>query len=221
MIVFEDVCKQFETGFQLSNINFHLKKGDMLFLTGKSGSGKSTLIKLILGFETITQGKISVDGRSLAKISASHLKKLRESIGVISQAPTFLTQKTVYENVCLPLIIRGLHKEEINTKARGILQKLGLLTKKNLPIKNLSVSEQQYVNIARALVIEPKILLADEPTNHLDHLSSATIYQLFEDCNQSGTSLFVVTHDLPKIASMKFPILCLKNGKIMQETNNG
>jgi cell division transport system ATP-binding protein len=216
MIRFNNVSKRYENGHQgLENINFHLPKGEMAFLTGHSGAGKSTLLKLIMMIEPVTRGQILIDSKNLSRLSSWHVPYLRRSIGMIFQNPTLINDRTVFDNMALPLIIAGCPKQEMAKRVRAALDKVGLLNKEKYFPLELSVGEQQRVGIARAIVNRPPLLLADEPTGNLDPELAADIMHLFEEFNRVGVTVLVATHDLNLVASMQHRIFVLKQGQLI------
>ena len=213
MITFNNVTKRYPGGFEaLSRVSFHLEQGEMAFLTGHSGAGKSTLLKLIALIEKSSFGQIHVNNLDLSCLKNKHIPGFRRSLGIIFQAPHLLGERTIYDNVALPLVIAGASHSAIAKRVRAALDLVGLLNKeKCLPLQ-LSGGEQQRVGIARAVVHKPKLLLADEPTGNLDPMLSKEIMSLFEQLNQVGVSVLVATHDLALIAKMKHRIITLKKG---------
>jgi len=218
MIKFEDVSKTYPGGHQaLSKVNFHVEQGEMAFLTGHSGAGKSTLLKLISLMERPTVGRVLINGHDLGKIKRNQIAYIRRDIGMIFQSHQLLMDKSVFDNVALPLIIEGHTRKTINKRVDAALEMVGLSSKvRNLPI-TLSGGEQQRVGIARAVVNRPPLLLADEPTGNLDPKLSMEIIRLFEDFNSAGVSVFIATHDLGLIARMKYRTLTLKNGRMITD----
>jgi cell division transport system ATP-binding protein len=215
MITFNNVTKRYPEGFEaLSRVSFHLENGEMAFLTGHSGAGKSTLLKLIALLEKTSTGKIQVNGLELDAIKNKQIPGFRRSLGIIFQAPHLLNDRTVYNNVALPLIIAGASHFAIAKRVRAALDLVGLLSKERCYPLQLSGGEQQRVGIARAVVHKPKLLLADEPTGNLDPMLSKEIMYLFEQLNQVGVSVLVATHDLALIAEMKYRIITLKRGML-------
>ncbi|MGX9463416.1 cell division ATP-binding protein FtsE [Shewanella sp. A14] len=216
MIQFEQVSKVYSGGQKaLMDVNFHLRQGEMAFLTGHSGAGKSTLLKLITVIERATAGKVSINGHDIASVGPKHVPYLRRNIGMIFQNHHLLMDKTVFDNVALPLVIEGFTHGEIRKRVAGALDMVGLYGKeRHLPIM-LSGGEQQRVGIARAIVNKPPLLLADEPTGNLDPKLSMDILRLFEAFNDSGTSVLIATHDLGLIARMKYRTFTLREGRML------
>lgn len=218
MIRFNNVSKRYDNGHDaLKHININLDKGEMAFLTGHSGAGKSTLLKLITLVERSTRGEIYVNDINLNKVSNRKIPFVRRNIGMIFQDHRLLSDRSVFDNVALPLIIAGHPHREIGRRVRAALDKVGLLTKEKLEPIMLSGGEQQRVGIARAVVNKPPILLADEPTGNLDPELSAEIMGLFQQFNQVGVSLLVASHDLGLIARMKYRTITLKNGMLVSD----
>ena len=218
MIKFEKVSKTYPGGQQaLRKVDFHIEPGEMAFLTGHSGAGKSTLLKLISIMERPTVGKVLINGHDLSSIQRKQIAYIRRDIGMIFQSHQLLMDKTVFDNVALPLVIEGYSHKEIAKRVDAALEMVGLRSKtKNLPVM-LSGGEQQRVGIARAVVNKPPLLLADEPTGNLDPKLSMEIIRLFEDFNQAGVSGFIATHDLGLIARMKYRTLTLKQGQMITD----
>lgn len=215
MIKFENVSKRYDIGFEaLKQVNFVLPKGEIAFLTGHSGAGKSTLLKLIALIERCSYGKVIVDDCDLSQMRARHIPWFRRQLGVIFQSPHLLKDKTVFENVALPLVIAGASKAEIKRRVRAALELVGLSTKDKMIPLRLSGGEQQRVGIARAVVHRPKLLLADEPTGNLDPLLSAEIMQIFTKLNHFGVTVLVATHDLALIANKQAQIFTLNQGRM-------
>jgi cell division transport system ATP-binding protein len=218
MINFEQVTKRYEDGYEaLSELSFHVAQGEMAFLTGHSGAGKSTLLKLIMLMERSTRGKVVVSGRDLGETKRRKIPYYRRNIGLVFQDHQLLFDRSVYDNVALPLIISGAQPREIGRRVRAALDKVGLLSKEKLLPLALSGGEQQRVGIARAVVNKPALLLADEPTGNLDPELSAEIMHLFEQFNQVGVTVMIATHDLSLIARMRRRILTLQKGRLMSD----
>jgi cell division transport system ATP-binding protein len=215
MIRFGGVYKRYPSGQEaLSGLSFHMEAGSMAFLTGHSGAGKSTLLKLIAGVEQPSSGQVLIDGKNIVQLSKSQMPIYRRKIGLVFQDYQLLHDRTVFDNVALPLIIAGADHQEIGRRVRAALDKVGLLEKeRNLPVA-LSGGEQQRVGIARAVVNRPMILLADEPTGNLDAQLSSEIMQLFKQFNQIGTTVLIATHDLNLVQQMGYAEIALKQGRV-------
>lgn len=215
MISFDNVSKRYEGGREaLSQVSFELQRSEMAFLTGHSGAGKSTLLKLIIVMERASQGQLIVDGHNLNKLKAGQIPQLRRNIGVVFQNHQLLFDRTVFDNVALPLVISGYHPREAGRRVRAALSKVGLQGKeKQYPIA-LSGGEQQRVGIARAVVNKPPILLADEPTGNLDPELSREIMDLFQQFNRVGVTVLIASHDLFLIELMGHRVLELNHGRL-------
>ncbi|EJD6498981.1 MULTISPECIES: cell division ATP-binding protein FtsE [Providencia] len=216
MIRFEHVSKAYRGGRQaLQGVDFHIQPGEMAFLTGHSGAGKSTLLKLICGIERPSAGHILFNGHDISRLKNREIPFLRRQIGMIFQDHHLLFDRTVYDNVAMPLIISGASTEDIRRRVSAALDKVGLLDKaKNFPIQ-LSGGEQQRVGIARAVVNKPTMLLADEPTGNLDGELSEGIMRLFEEFNRVGVTVLMATHDIALIKRRNYRVLTLSEGRML------
>ncbi len=215
MIKFDQITKRYPGGFEaLSQVNFSLQKGEMAFLTGHSGAGKSTLLKLIAMLEIPSSGQIMVNGVRLNQLKKKDIAAYRSSLGITFQSPHLLNDRTIFDNVALPLQIHGLTPPMITKRVHAALDMVGLLSKEKMLPVHLSGGEQQRVGIARAVVHKPALLLADEPTGNLDPSLSSEIMKLFAQFNQVGVSILIATHDLALIAGMKHRIVMLKGGRV-------
>lgn len=218
MIHFTNVSKRYPNGHDaLKHINMHLDAGEMAFLTGHSGAGKSTMLKLISLVERATRGEVKVNGTDLAKVANRKVPFVRRQIGMIFQDHRLLFDRSVFDNVALPLVIDGVSHRDISRRVRAALDKVGLLGKERLEPIMLSGGEQQRVGIARAVVNKPPIILADEPTGNLDPDLSGEIMHLFQQFNQVGVSLLIASHDLSLIARMRYRTITLKNGTVVSD----
>jgi cell division transport system ATP-binding protein len=218
MITFEHVSKRYPgPSNALLDVSFNLDAGEMVFLTGHSGAGKSTLLRLILMLEQATRGQVLVDGRNLSKASPNQAPQVRQQIGMIFQDHKLLSDKTVFDNVSLPLIIAGLRYADIKKRVRAALDKVGLLSKEKSWPLTLSGGEQQRVGIARAIVGMPPILLADEPTGNLDPQLSRDLFGLFRQLNDQGVTVMVASHDLYLIRAMRQRVLVLSGGRLIDD----
>jgi cell division transport system ATP-binding protein len=220
MIKLVNVSKRYPGGHEaLSNVSCELEKGDMAFLTGRSGAGKSTLLKLITLVERTTRGEVVMDGKNLSRVRRGQIPYLRRKIGMVFQDHNLLYDKTVFDNVALPLIIAGEHYSETGRRVRAALDKVGLLGRENEYPVTLSTGEQQRVGIARAVVNRPPLLLADEPTGNLDPDLSREIMELFESFNSIGTTVLIATHDLELIRHMRHRLLTLHHGRLVADSS--
>jgi len=218
MIRFDEVSKRYPGGHEaLKQVSFELESGEIAFLTGRSGAGKSTLLKLIMRIEVLNQGQILVGGRNINRMPTQKIPYYRRRIGVVFQDHQLLYDRSVFENVMLPLRIEGYDKHEAARRVRAALDKVGLLGKEKLNPITLSGGEQQRVGIARAVVNRPQILLADEPTGNLDPELAAEIMILFEQFNQVGVSMLIASHDLSLITRRKHRILTLDKGRLIKD----
>lgn len=217
MIRFDKVSKRYPSGYEaLKQVDFELLKGEMAFLTGHSGAGKSTLLKLIMVMERNTQGQIFYAGKNLSRISRRAIAYYRRRIGVVFQNHSLLFDRSVFENVALPLTIAGADPRETARRVRAALDKVGLLDKENLNPIVLSGGEQQRVGIARAVVHKPHLLLADEPTGNLDPELSTEIMQLFREFNSVGVTVLVATHDISLVKEFGMREVVLNQGRVIQ-----
>jgi len=218
MIQFDNVSKRYPGGHEaLSGVSFHIQPGEMAFLTGHSGAGKSSLLKLIALIERSSRGQVFVDGQNLSRLKNRHIPHLRRKIGIVFQSHNLLFDRTVFDNVALPLIIAGYHQSEVGRRVRAALDKVGLLNRdKAYPI-TLSGGEQQRVGIARAVVNRPPLLLADEPTGNLDPELSKEIMGLFEEFNRVGVSVLIATHDHDLISRLDHRLLTLSGGRLIRD----
>src|SRR6187551_1071978 len=203
MIKFDDVSKRYPGGYEaLSHIDFHLAPGELAFLTGHSGAGKSTLLKLIMHMELASSGQVIVNGQNLNKLKRRQVPFYRRNIGLVFQDHQLLFDRTVYDNVALPLQVAGYPHQEIGKRVRAALDKVDLLDKERNNPMTLSGGEQQRVGIARAVVNKPTLLLADEPTGNLDPELSNEIMTLFRQFNEVGTTVMIATHDIELLKRM-------------------
>ncbi|MES9850522.1 MAG: cell division ATP-binding protein FtsE [Candidatus Thiodiazotropha sp. L084R] len=219
MIHFDNVSKRYPGGHTgLSNINLRIEAEEVVFLTGHSGAGKSTLLKLIGLLERSSGGQVHVNDRNLTRLKNHQIPYHRREVGMIFQDHRLLHDRTVFDNVALPLVVAGLGHKETGRRVRAALDKVGLLHKeKNSPV-TLSGGEQQRVGIARAVVSKPPLVLADEPTGNLDPDLSKEIMDLFMQFNQVGVTLLIASHDLALISGMNKRILTLTNGALSNDT---
>ena len=190
----------------------------MAFLTGHSGAGKSSLLRLIALIERPSSGRLCVYGKDLSKVKSRQVPFLRRNIGIVFQDHCLLNDRTVFDNVALPLIVSGqLEYAEMARRVRAALDKVGLLDKEKMNPQRLSGGEQQRVGIARAVVNRPPLLLADEPTGNLDPELSEEIMTLFQQFNQVGVSVMIASHDFALIAGMRKRVLTLKEGRLVDD----
>ncbi|MEE8342695.1 MAG: cell division ATP-binding protein FtsE [Gammaproteobacteria bacterium] len=215
MIHFDNVSKCYPGSRDaLSGVSFRIPTGQMTFLTGHSGAGKSTLLKLIALIERADRGQVIIDGTNLNRVSKRQIPQVRRKVGVIFQNHRLLMDRTVFDNVALPLVIAGYGHHEVRGRVRAALDKVSLLDKEQARPITLSGGEQQRVGIARAVVNKPPLLLADEPTGNLDPELSREIMILFQQFNQVGVTVLIASHDLDLIRQLRHPILTLKKGRL-------
>lgn len=218
MIHFDNITLRYPSGQDaLTNINLEIEKGQMAFLTGHSGAGKSSLLKLITAIERPSRGMLVVNDVNVSKIAPWRIPYLRRQIGTIFQDHQLLFDRTVFDNVALPLVIEGYRHQEIKRRVHAALDKVGLLKKEKLFPMTLSGGEQQRVGIARAVVNRPPIVLADEPTGNLDPELSEDIMRLFGQFNDVGVTLLIATHDLNLVGRLNYPVISLKDGQIIRD----
>jgi len=219
VIEFEHVSKRYPGGREgLIDVSFRMRAGEMAFLTGHSGAGKSTLLRLIGLLERCSRGQVRINGRNLARLPREIVPLHRREVGMIFQDHRLLHDRTVFDNVALPLVVAGLRHKEIERRVRAALAKVGLLKKdKALPV-TLSGGEQQRVGIARAVVSRPPVVLADEPTGNLDPDLSLEIMRLFEQFNQVGVTLLIATHDVSLISTLRHRVLTLDHARLSADT---
>ncbi|MBK1647354.1 cell division ATP-binding protein FtsE [Rhabdochromatium marinum] len=215
MIRFERVWKRFpERGDALKDLSFELASGEMAFLTGHSGAGKSTLLRLIGLMERPSRGQVLVNRMNLSDLPPRKIPHHRRQLGMIFQDHHLLPNRTVFENVALPLVVAGMTRKEIGKRVRAALDQVGLLRfERALPI-TLSGGEKQRVGIARAVVARPPVILADEPTGNLDPELSREIFALFERFHDVGVTLLIATHNIDIIERMPYRVMRLHDGRL-------
>ena len=215
---FDSVSKQYPGGHTaLSDVSFSVDAGEMLFITGHSGAGKSTLLKLIHLAERPTRGAVLFGERNLLKVRGRRVALHRRDVGVVFQDHRLLSDRSVFDNVALPLILRGMRRGEIGKRVRSVLERLGLAARERALPSQLSAGEQQRVGIARAIVGEPMLLVADEPTGNLDPTLSAEIMALFSSLPERGTSVLIASHDLGLVKRMKKRVLVIDHGQLADD----
>jgi cell division transport system ATP-binding protein len=218
MIHFDKVSKRYGAGQDaLSEVSFEIDAGEVVFVTGHSGAGKSTLLKLIGLVERPTRGQITVNHASLSNVRRRGIPQLRRNIGMVFQDHRLLTDRTVFDNVALPLIIAGTARDEIGKRVRAALDKVGLLAKEKNSPTALSAGEQQRIGIARAIVGKPPVIIADEPTGNLDPQLSAEIMNLFAEFGAVGTTVLIASHDLHLIKRIGKRVLVLDHGRLLDD----
>ena len=219
MIACSSVCKRYPEGLEaLKDVSFEIDAGEMVFITGHSGAGKSTLFRLLAAIERPTSGSIVVNGQNLAALHKGAIPYLRRNFGLIFQDQKLLFDRSVLDNVLLPLAIIGLTAKEAGRRARAALDKVGLLDREKAHPIALSGGEQQRLAIARAVVNRPAILLADEPSANLDTESAAVILDLFNAFHQVGVTVVIATHDPQWMARSSPRVLQLDRGHLLGGT---
>jgi cell division transport system ATP-binding protein len=215
LVKFSAVAKRYPGGQEaLKGISFSLEAGELVFLTGRSGAGKSTLLKLIPAIERPSAGSVVVNGQNVGALKRSALPYLRRNIGLVFQDQKLLYDRSVYDNVMLPLAFSAHAPKEAARRARAALDKVGLLARERASPIQLSGGEQQRLAIARAVVNRPALLVADEPTANLDADSAARILEIFVAFNQVGATVLIATHDRALVARYGKRVLHLEGGKI-------
>lgn len=216
MIRFEHVYKRYPNGREaLTDLSLNIDSGEIVFLTGHSGAGKSSLLKLITLIERPTRGQLVVNGQNVNAIRRGKIPQFRQQIGVVFQDHKLLLDRTIFDNVALPLIIAGVGQKEIGKRVRAALDQVGLLGREqSLPLE-LSTGEQQRVGIARAVVSKPAILIADEPTGNLDPDLSIEVMNIFQRFNEVGVTVLVASHDLYLLEHFPVRRVRLEGGRVV------
>ena len=222
MIRFDHVGKRYANGGDaLSELNFEIGTGEMVFVTGHSGAGKSTLIKLLALIERPTRGQIVVDGEHLATTRGARIAAYRQRLGLVFQDYRLLADRSIADNVALPLKITGCEDAELQKRVRAALDLVGLGGRERARPSMLSGGEQQRVGIARAIVARPALIVADEPTGNLDPQLAGEIMQLFVALAHTGSTILVASHDLHLIQRMKKRVLVLDKGRLIDDFRPG
>jgi cell division transport system ATP-binding protein len=217
MIQLEEVTKQFPGGQEaLSGLSLSVEKGEMVFVTGHSGAGKSTLLKLIALIQRPTGGQVIVDGQNTRRVKRRKIPAYRRQIGMVFQDHKLLYDRSVFDNVALPLVIAGMSYKEAGRRVRPALEHVDLLHKEKQNPATLSAGEQQRVGIARAVVSRPKLLIADEPTGNLDPDLSLEVMRMFRRFNEVGVTLLIASHDIALIDKLGCRRIELDGGKLAQ-----
>jgi cell division transport system ATP-binding protein len=218
MISFDRVAKRYPNGREaLSGVSLEVAAGEMVFLTGRSGAGKSTVLKLIALLERPTRGRLLVNGENTGSLAASRIPAFRRRVGVVFQDHKLLPDRTVFENVALPLIVADSSLKEIDRRVRAALDQVGLLGKELMQPLELSVGEQQRVGIARAIISKPPLLIADEPTGNLDPELAGEVMKLFRRLNDVGVTVVVATHDVHLVRESGLREIVLDAGQVQDE----
>jgi len=222
MVRMTNVCKAYENGTKaLKGITANIEDGEFVFLVGPSGSGKSTIIKLLTGEIAPTVGNISVNGYDLESIKPSQMPLLRRTLGVVFQDFRLIENKNVYENVAFAMRVIGASNKEIKRRVPYVLELVGLDTRTRRKPEELSGGEQQRVAVARALVNNPRLIIADEPTGNLDPARSLEIMMLLERINKLGTTVLVVTHEKELVNRFSKRVIAIDGGKVISDGMDG
>ena len=215
MIEFHKVTVRRQNKKGINGISFKIKKGRFVYLMGPTGAGKSTIIKSILRSVHINEGKILVSGDDISKFKKNELPKYRRDIGMIFQDFKLINDRSVFENIALPLYLLGTSNDIVEQKVNNVLSKVGLINKKNVFPFELSGGEQQKICVARAIVKKPSIILADEPTGNLDPSASDDIIDLLENESNNGTTIIMATHNYPLIENRIKYFIEINDGKLV------
>jgi cell division transport system ATP-binding protein len=217
MIHLDGVTKRFPGGQEaLSGLSLTVDKGEMVFVTGHSGAGKSTLLRLIALIERPTSGQVIVDGQNTRRVRRRKIPAYRRQIGMVFQDHKLLYDRSVADNVALPLIIAGAGHRETGRRVRASLEQVGLLHKEKKNPETLSAGEQQRVGIARAIASRPKLLIADEPTGNLDPDLSLEVMRVFRRFNEFGVTLLIASHDISLIDKLGCRRIELADGRLQE-----
>ena len=217
MIKFENVTATYTENVGIFNLSFHIPKGELVFLMGPTGAGKSTVLKTIYRDISISDGNLYINGEDVGNIRRRHVPRFRRKIGMVFQDYSLIPDRTVFENIALPLQIEGVPKKEIKDKVNDIGEKVGLKKRINNYPGQLSGGEKQRVSIARALVKNPLVILADEPTGNLDPNVSDEILDLLEIATDSGAAVLMSTHNFPLIQPRKKRFIELNEGRLVTQ----
>lgn len=201
----------------LSDLNLKIPKGDFVYITGPSGAGKSTLLKLLYAAERPTRGQILINGQNITRLGSRRIPQLRRHMGIVFQDFKLLNTRTVFENVAFPLEVQGKKRHDVSKKVFQTLKMVGLEHKLlRLPLE-LSGGEQQRVAVARALVVDPLVLIADEPTGNLDPEVTLDIMELFKGANARGSTVLLATHDREMIRRFPRRVITLEHGRLAED----
>ena len=222
VLVLHDVSKVYPNGkLALHDVELVVPEGDFVFLVGPSGAGKSTLIKLLIRDEVATTGAVVLDGQDLARLSRRQVPRMRRKIGIVFQDFKLLPTKTVWENVAFALEVTGTPRRRIRPAVDRVLALVGLSAQSKQTPGQLSGGEQQRTAIARALVHDPRIIIADEPTGNLDPLISWEIIQLLLRINELGVTVLMATHNAEVVTALRKRVVALEEGRIIRDEVGG
>ena len=220
MLEFVNVTKKFGLVKALENVSFFIEKGEFVFLTGPSGAGKTTILKMIIREIVPTSGKVLFNNVSLDDLKKKGIPYLRQEVGVVFQDYKLLEERTVKENIGVALAIKNVSPQERDERTRGVLTMVGLADKESLFPSQLSGGELQRAALARALVVNPKLIFADEPTGNLDRETANVIIELLAKVNKEGKTVIVATHDLEMVRKYKKRVLKLEKGRLVQDSDS-
>jgi len=222
MIVFQNVSKVYNGGpAVLDNISFSIKEREFLSVVGKNGAGKSTIVKLLIGEEKPTRGRVFFGAYEVNKLKYHELPLLRRQVGIVFQDFRLLPTKDVYENIAFALEVEGKPQAEIDEVVPQVLEMVGLSYRAHSFPHELSGGEKQRTAIARAVINRPALLVADEPTGNLDPINSADIIKLLVKINELGTTVMLVTHNKEVVNHLQRRVMTLDNGKIIRDEERG
>ena len=222
VLLLHDVTKAYPNGnVALRDVDLAIPEGDFVFLVGPSGAGKSTLIKLLIRDELATRGAVMLDGQDLARLSRRQVPKIRRKIGIIFQDFKLLPRKTVWENVAFALEVTGTPGRKIRPAVDRVIALVGLTAQAKQVPAQLSGGEQQRTAIARALVHDPRLIIADEPTGNLDPLISWEILQLLLRINELGVTVLMATHNADVVTALRRRVVALEEGRVIRDEVGG
>lgn len=222
MLVMENISKVYSGGsVALQDVNVHIEPGEFVFLVGPSGAGKSTFIKLLFREVLPTEGSIYVDGIDLLNLKHDEIPYMRRKLGIIFQDYRLLPDRTVYENVAFAMEVIETPRRKIKRTVLNVLDLVGLRSRANSYPNELSGGEQQRIAIARAIVNNPRLVIADEPTGNLDPETSWEIMQIFKEINETGTTIIMATHDKDIVDAMGKRVIAIEKGNIVRDEANG
>ncbi len=222
VLALHDVTKQYPNGkLALRDVDLSIPEGDFVFLVGPSGAGKSTLIKLLIRDEVATRGQVILDGQDLARLGRRQVPRMRRKIGIVFQDFKLLPRKSVWENVAFALEVTGTPRRRIRPAVDRVLALVGLTAQSKQQPHQLSGGEQQRTAIARALVHDPRVIIADEPTGNLDPLISWEIIQLLLRINELGVTVLMATHNADVVTALRKRVVALEEGRVIRDEVGG